>query len=618
LGFIISVVLLWPLWQGKLWIIDDHGIVAAHLTMEKNNRDVLSSFREVLSGTEAAKWGETGRYRTIYFLTYTLKTYLFGMNAGAWYLWHSFVFFASIVCIGLSIHYFFPPVFVLLGMLFFAALPCYVDILGRLGTSEVVGGFWTCVFIYGLARYVKRYAFAWPVMCLSVFMATGYKENFVLLLLPLTAVFVHDLLKKRLSVRQILFFLFPLGMACLVLGSVLFWVLKLPKPMDFYGQSLSLFARARVVFNFFYEGPRAVIIAAAFLLFYTCRCLAKDKMEDAGKTFAAMIVLSICILGNFVFYNGDTGLVSRYGYMEQLFLVTLFFVALFPLRRVLTDAWRDNALFRRHLLRWSWGLGLVSVLLILGLMRVNAFRAARTQEFDDFLNRLQSYDNVQVINLGQALSSYEPYPSLKTFAKAGRGAPKVYYFPYWAEPEDAFQKSLRDTLMRDAALNPAPPLTPNTALIEFGPNGWFRFIEHSSPRRDIEQTVLMSGWRENIGYLGKFLGKTAAKGRRSLGERMALALPVDKIQAYKIVVDAVPFDTGDAESSVVFYCNGSEVKRTKLNDYSGGFAFEVPEEVVRNSPLHLNLIQLEARIDNADLEHLNGLTFYSIDALPLP
>jgi hypothetical protein len=437
-------------------------------------------------------------------------------------------------------------------------------------------------------------------------------------MLPLVVILTYSIWKERcLSVRQFFFFLFPLSMTSFVWGSFITYLLHLTNPVDIYGRSVSLFARAKVIFSFFYEGPRAVIIGAAFLLFYTCWCLAKEKMENTKNSFIAMTVLSVCILGNFILYNGDTALVLRYGYMEQLFMVMLFFAALFPLRRTLTDAWRDNALFRRHLLRWSWALGLVSVLLILGLMRVNAFRAARTREFDDFLNRLQSYDNVQVVNLGQALSSFEPYPSLRTFAKAGRGAPNVHHFPYWAEPEDAFQKSLRDALMRDAALDPAPPLTPNTALVEFGPNGWFRFIEHASPRRDIEQTLLMSGWRENIGYLGKFLGRSAAKGRRSVGERMALALPIDKIQAYKIVVDAVPFDAGDFESSVVFYCNGSEVKRAKLNDYSGGFAFEVPEEVVRNSPLHPNLIQLEARIDNADLERLNGLTFYSIDVLPL-
>jgi hypothetical protein len=99
---------------------------------------------------------------------------------------------------------------------------------------------------------------------------------------------------------------------------------------------------------------------------------------------------------------------------------------------------------------------------------------------------------------------------------------------------------------------------------------------------------------------------------------MTLALPVEKVQAYKIVIHAAPFDAEDFESDVVFFCNGTEVKRAKLKDHKDGFAFEVPEDVVRNSPLRPNLIQLETRIENADLEHLNGLTFYSIDVLPLP
>jgi hypothetical protein len=584
--------------------------------MEKNDHDVLRAFRAVLSKTEVVQWGQTGRYRPVYYFWQTAKIYLFGMNAETWFLCNFFVFFFSIICIGLSIHYFYPAPFVLLGMLFFAALPCYVDIWGRLGPSEIEGCLWTAMFIYGFARYVKNYSFAWSVMCLAAFMAIGVKENFVLLLLPLLTVLAYSVLKKRPIRRQVFSILFPWGMACAVWGSVALYTSRLSESVDIYGRSLSLFARARVVFDFFYEGPRAAIIAAAFLLFYVCWCFAKNKIEDTKKTCAAMVVLSACVLGNFIFYNGDTGLVSRYGYVEQLFLVMLFFVALFPLRRTLTYAWRGNALFRRHLLRWSWALGLVSVLIILGLTRVNAFRVAQTLAFDDFLNRLKSYENVQVINLGQALSSCEPYPSLKTFAEAGR-APRVYYFPVWAEPENTFQKSLRDILMRDAALDPAPPLTPDTALAEFSPNGWFRFIEHSSPHRDIEQTILISGWRKNIGYLGKFLGRAPEKGRRSAEERMVLALPIDKIQACKIIVHAIPFNAEDQESGVSFYCNGSEVKRTKLKDYDGGFVFEIPEEVVQNSPLHPNLIQLEARVENSDLGHLNGLTFYSIDVLPI-
>jgi hypothetical protein len=339
-------------------------------------------------------------------------------------------------------------------------------------------------------------------------------------------------------------------------------------------------------------------------------------MENTGKTFAAMIVLSICILGNYVFYNGDTGLVSRYGYLEQLFLIMLFFVALFPLRRTLVEAWKENSLFRRHLLRWSYALGLLSVLSILALMRVNAFRAQRTQEFDAFLNRLQAYENVQIVNLGQPLSSYELYYSLNTFAEAGR-APKVYYFPVWSEPHDTFQKSLQDGLKKSAALDPSPPLTPNTALAEFSPNGWFRFIEHVSPHRDIEQTILMSGWGENIGYLGKFLGRTPRKGRRFVGDTASLALAIEKIQPYKIVIDAVPFDVTDLQSDVVFYVNNVEVKRDKLKNYDGGFNLDVPLETVERFSLHPNLLQLETRIENFDLSKPNGLTFYSIDVLPL-
>ncbi|GHS96872.1 hypothetical protein AGMMS50276_15980 [Synergistales bacterium] len=360
------------------------------------------------------------------------------------------------------------------------------------------------------------------------------------------------------------------------------------------------------------------MILMSFAIFYTCWCLASSKMRDAGKTFVAMLVLSVCVLGNFVFHSGEVPLLIRYGYMEQLFILMLFFVALFPLRQTLLDAWDSNAVFRRNALRWSYALGLVCAVSILSLMAINVFRVRRTLEFDEFLTRLKPYENAQIINLSQPISSLEQYYSLRRFAEAKR-APKIYYFPVYAVPEDAFQKSLQDNLKQESAADPAPALTQGAALAEFSNNGWFRIIEHTSPHRDIEQTVLIDGWRENITTLDKILGRTTAeKGRRSSGDKMSLALPVDKVQPYSVVVNAVPFDAEPDESEAVFFFNDVEVKRAKLKDYREDFHFEVPLEVAQKSPLHENLMKLETRIENASPTKHNELTFYSIDISPLP
>jgi hypothetical protein len=616
-GFLISFLLLWPLYEGKLWIIDDHEITLLASVLEKSGRHgVASSFKTALAETEVTHWGESSRYRPVYYFFRVLKSYLFGTNARAWFLWNCFFFFFSIVYLGLSIRYFFPPPFVVLGMLLFAALPCYADIWGRLGPNETDASLWTALFVYGMARYVKNYPASWEIMCFSAFMAMGSKENFTLLLLPLLIVMTHRIGKRNKVGSSIFFLLFPVGMFCTIWASIVFFISGLPRTVDMYGQSMSLLARARVVFNFFYEGPRACVVMTVFLLLYSFCCLARDRIRDVKNTFIAMLVLSICILGNFVFYNGETSLLMRYAYIEQLFTVMLFFVALFPLRQSLLDSWKENALFRRHLSRWCYVLGTLSIFSILALCRVNYFRVQRTLEFDDFLTRLPKYDNAQVINLGQPISSFEPYFSLKRFTEAGV-IPKVYYFPVWAQPDSTFQEELNDALKQETAANPAPLLSPDVALVEFnGVNGWFRFIEHASPHREIEQTILMSGWREKSGRLEKFLGTvSASKGRSSEGGRMRLALPIEKIQAYKMIVNAIPFSAEDRE--VVFSVNDIEVKRAKLKDYREDFNFEVSEEVVRRFLLHKNLILLETRIENCDIDKPNGLTFYSIDLLPL-
>jgi len=229
---------------------------------------------------------------------------------------------------------------------------------------------------------------------------------------------------------------------------------------------------------------------------------------------------------------------------------------------------------------------------------------------------LKSYDHVQIVSLGSPLSSYELYFSLKRFAEAGL-IPKVYYFPVWLPTGDAFLNSLKNSLMLDAAANPAPPLTPGTALVEFSPNGWFRIIEHSSPQREINQTILTSGWQEDRSRWEKFWGiHPSGRGRRSAGNVMALALPVDEPRACAVTIGAVPFNAEDKQSDVVFYFNGAEVMRTKLRDYAN-FKFEVPKDLAQNSSLHENLMLLEARIENSAPESPNGLIFYSIEIIPL-
>ncbi|MDR1732547.1 MAG: hypothetical protein LBR61_10700 [Synergistaceae bacterium] len=618
-GLFVSLLLLCPLWWGKFWIIDDHEIVALSSAMAQENKNALHSFRSALAETEAGHWGQSGRYRPVYYFLRVLKIHLLGMNARAWFIGNFLVFFLSIVFVGLSIRFFYPWPFVPTGMLLFAALPCYVDMWGRLGPAEIDACLWTALFIYGFARYAKGFRFAWPIMCAAAFMAVGCKENFVLLLLPLSVLLVRDIWRKEVKPSQVVLFLCPFAMACTVWLSIALWASGMTQAVDMYGQSLSLFARAKVVFSFFYEGQRAAVIVTAFLLLYAFYCLAGDRIEGTSRAFTAMLVLSVCILGNYVFHNGETSLFLRYAYMEQLFIVALFFAALYPLRQMLTDAWTRSAVYRRRFRLFCGVLCFAGVLSIAALIRVNGFRARRTIEFDEFLSRLRAYDNVQIINLGNPISSYEPYYSLKRFAEAGL-IPEVRYFPVWGIADSALAVTLEKQLKEEAQRDPAPPLTPQTALAEFSlTNGWFRLIEHAAPRREIEQTILISGWREKVGLWQKFFGITSTgKGRRSAGEVMKLALPAETIQPYRLVIDAVPFDASDSRSEAVFYLNGTEVKRTKLRDYKDGFAFEVTEDVLRKSPLHENLMLLETRIENFDPAKANGLTFYAIDVLPLP
>ena len=593
----LSIFLLWPLMEGKFGIIDDHEIVSLNASLKGRTEGEPSTFMSVLLNTELGHPGETARYRPFYYFFRILKIKFFGDNAKVWFLWNFLLFTSSLSLLGMAFNRFFPPPVVLLSLFIFAALPFHADLWGRLGPAEIGACFWTSLFIFAAASYSQQKQIVfWALMCFAVFFAIGYKENFVLLLLPLGAFFISDLRHGEATPQKIACLFFPLAITSLVYGSLgRFFAAN---GVDIYGRSMSLTHRLFLLFHFVYEGQRFPLLLCVFSMFGTALCLASGRMRHAGKALITLLLLSVGVIGNYIFYDGKIFLFGRYALLEQLFYMLAFFTVLFPFKEELFNAWRATGISRGRFWRFCGTGILLCVFPLLLLQHIIQGKIQDTVRFDNFLHAVSKYDNIQIVNLGPILMSYEPYFSLQSYAKARR-CPPTYYFPAWLLQQSSFDAELEMSLRNAANQDPAPPLTSRTALVEFSNNGYYRFIEHEKPLRDIDETLLLYGWdgADLKGKLMSFLRIVpeghARRGRRIVNDRAAFALPLKGSGNRTFVLHLVASNKTQTQDFFALKVNGVGMGRAALDDRRDEYTFNIPESVISKSPWNNDLVLVE-------------------------
>lgn len=186
---VITFLLIGCNLKAKWGIIDDHEIMR-FLTLGSGGQVALTDIpRLLLQDTEVGSLGV--RFRPSYYTLRLLETSLFGDRPEAWYA-------VRIAMYAVSVLLFWLCLFSWIGILpatiisaFFLNFGFWADIFCRLGPGETYCVMGTALFAYGTTRLVRdpqtgpgvspQAVFWWGVTILGTVVASGSKENFLLL-----------------------------------------------------------------------------------------------------------------------------------------------------------------------------------------------------------------------------------------------------------------------------------------------------------------------------------------------------------------------------------------------------------------------------------------------------
>lgn len=613
-SFFLALLLLYPLRKGYFWIIDDHEIIRINQVMQKENGIFLKKIERGIQETEIVQFGETPRYRPVYYFLRVLRIYFFQDHYVYWFLANFFIFLSCLIVVGLTLSEFLPLSLTCLGVYLLAAMPFNADLWGRLGPAEIDASFCFFVFVYSLIALKKGKRFSWFLICTSAALAVGIKENFLILMVPVFFLFICLFLKKRLNLIDVLYFLLPIMMSIWVICSLkLYFTLN---SNDIYGQSIALVNRLALLFGFVFNSPRFVLLLIPFLLIYVIYfCFLRNSWHNEKFTLSMLIFFALLVGWNYFFYNGQVPMFSRYALLDQSPIVFMFSLIFFPLHLHKDKGWYSQKLAKKHIMFWCVILVITALPSFWFVKAIIETNISKTNEFKKFLDEMQQYSEVRILNVGEPIHSYEPYYSLLAFSKASM-LPKVSYLPYWAEVHGEFSKKLQSELKFSIKEDKNRPLSKDIALIEFGSKGWFKLIKHSEIERGINNLVLLSSENKES-FIDKvknlFLIKPPHKEQLQIDKSASVLLAVDKNRPYRFVVH---FQRTEAQNKAFFAVNNVLVHTEMLTPATKQVEFDVSFDIISRSPTYDGLIKLEICLENSASNANTAVQLLSIDLIP--
>lgn len=185
-----------PMLQGRLGLIDDHEFLRF---LQAGGQD-LTQLPAMLATTELANYGDTARFRPVYYLLRAIETVIHGTDGFQWYLWRIslfaiFVFGATALVIllarkmGLSI-YLASGLALIFGLTLLAQRS-WTDIVMRLGPSELYLALGMLTMGYGIwvSLTTRKHALGMTLLTFGFIVSAGSKEN-ALSLVWVTSIFL--------------------------------------------------------------------------------------------------------------------------------------------------------------------------------------------------------------------------------------------------------------------------------------------------------------------------------------------------------------------------------------------------------------------------------------------
>lgn len=198
----LTLYLYGPFRHSSFGLVDDHEILRF---LGKNHRVTFDQIPHILiTQTEVGNWGHSARYRPVYYLLRIIEAMLEGDHAGRWYLLRMGIIVSAaagtaVLALRVTfargsgwIRFLIAGALALVVAVLVVTLPPWQDIATRLGPSEAYVAFGLTVFAAGasIVFTAPHRTYAWILLTGGFVIAVGSKEDCLLLLLPLLAIYV--------------------------------------------------------------------------------------------------------------------------------------------------------------------------------------------------------------------------------------------------------------------------------------------------------------------------------------------------------------------------------------------------------------------------------------------
>ena len=594
-AIVAALLYLYPIFKGDLWFIDDHEIVNLKYIYDTSAGNFFERLWAMLQQTEVVL--NSTRYRPVYYIVRVLKSIVFGTNASLWFVFNFSIYLVSSFAFGLAIARRFPLVFAFVAVSSLAIFRFNIDLWSRLGPGEIeaMAGFFMAMVGLAWHNSGRQRNWTWAFMCLGTAISIGCKENFLLMLCPLSMVLFFDYKNNRLSINHFIWLILVISISFPVIKMII------GLQTDVYAHPMGI-NRYVLIKNFLME--RSILSVTITLFFYYaayCYLWAfyyfKKKRTELSikkiftsrkgnyllRSFLAIFVIYFFAVGNYVVYLGIPPYSGRYGFPYFLLPLLGLYAIIFSLLPCLLKLF-DNALSRKIV---TASLILTTVLMIhIGQKQTSEIKKqiAITQEFTKLRAAAQQFKNIVFFNTAPyVINIYEPYFSFERFAKAGL-LPEPYLFPIFPEnPASALEKSLITGLKGWAMEKPMPPITDKTLMVGGIRNGVLPIIEHNKKKR----------YADNIETFP--FGQVNREGKVIIPENTIICLPYSyKLTKHKITVESPDFSPNNPLKFMIL-CNGLEVTAKDIFYDRDSISFPISEKML-NSSIHPQVITIMFKI----------------------
>lgn len=315
-----------PLLKAQLGYIDDHEF----LTFLRVSQAGVSGIPEMLESTEVGHYGDTARFRPVYYSLRAFETIIHGTDGFQWYLTRltlfslvigTFVFLVQSSLQSTSRKNW-TSIIVTAGFASFILLmPAWSDVASRLGPSELYMAAGIGILLLGAKIYLTgNRATVSSILIVTGFMlAAGSKENAISLQYLVIALVVFGWTSGFNKINLLMTLAFSLAFTLFVSLGFLPFVLRSGK--DVYGQSRSLATFIQVAMSNAYFWITVAAVLVSLLILRKAPTAANPRPQTLSRILLILTPFILVITELYSYQNAIIGsefIPARYGVVTEI------------------------------------------------------------------------------------------------------------------------------------------------------------------------------------------------------------------------------------------------------------------------------------------------------------